>query len=1184
MPTNRTTPDILDFSVDDDFLWDQELPSRQITEDDGIMPPELVEYQESVRATSGMPVGQTYEEAQQEFKDNAARANFLGFYTDEEGKRRYLQVPTRDRQRYVDESDTIPMTLAGREFDAPRISGVDMAGPPSYLDTATKGLMLEAPRNVAAFVGSAIDRAGDVTGFWDTELGPAIEDNMPSLDRENATDGTILASDTGAIIGGLMGSGFLLGKSIITGGSQAASRAAPAADRIWGGLKTLANLKASEVIIGAAMDSETDPLLLGEDGLIASLTGIAPGASVSGAEEDRSKDIFNRNLNIMADGIMVSGILGTGVTAVQAVSKAGKVLIAPMFNLAQAPHEKRVLKDLAERLAIAEGENPSDVVARIAEFMENPENRQVIINLSDQMEETTRVIQLDPVAALRKGVQDGKVDLSPEQVAVLNNWQNSIERLAGQGSAVSTARARPSRELEAVYGDVSRSLGEEAPELSRQQVVEHVTRELNAENLAVANARTNLEKTTEELADSILNDPALLRNFSQQFNEGGQQLNLRAQPNQIRQQLVAGLKNTYIAAREATDAAFSAIKGGPIDSEGLIGAVRRMGLPVLNEAGAYGAYGNKPTEALFKAIKPPSGVDNFTDEDLVRQVSGWLEGNNITFETLYTELRPTLGKIADRSDKPAVQQALRDFIKWIDTDALEHVARSGDGQVAENARIAMQTYKERVAPWADLDYTSTGSRMGGTLAEFRAAADTLRRRETAELTNTPQMFEESVRKWTNETFVPGDSATVPRVDRVQAIIDANSEHFGNPEVIPEYLLADALTSGADHFHQLRAQGVSPQEAVRETIKLYQKWGEVFSESYPSFAGRIQSVINSLGNRVGDVNAAETALTRIEGRMAERKQQLINEEFADFFRNNNIATEDKSAQGVLRTLMRDPDNKLGPVLELAENNPVIRDGLRAAWLREAKDRMFAMSREASGNKPIRAARVESEFIDDDSASALAKSGRVIFGEDDPVYQSIMTLAELGADTQLARQARVVAGDSSTLQAAESRQQAKRVINDSIMATFGPLTRTGARIRLGANRVLDLVSDKDPFLVGVSSQIAANPDEFARVMSSIDTSRSVLLDRNARNYLLGLGARAGFYTEADVEGAISEYLAQSMLELIELEKDYSNSASGRLGTPMPHGYSRPSVRQDQTQPQAPTEEIDRQMQDFLQGLDQ
>lgn len=863
----------------------------------------------------------------------------------------------------------------------------------------------------------------------------------------------------------------------------------------------------------AVLDSETETLLFGENGLLGTDALEILGVKVT---DDAAQQVLAARTNLLADALIGAGIVEGGLrTGGKLLNFMNDVSLAQIITRVSGGMDgakQRAVKNILDELSSIEASSTGEdfLVARERLVKLIQENSEII--LSDAPSGVEPNIILDVFSSLEA---DGVV--TPRTLTKLRGMRTGAAT-AGGGDALVDAMDRPARAVDEVLrvrADESFSAGNNPERVADTIVAQQAVREQNALN-EVVTLEAAIRDNDVQAIRNILQDGRFGPVVERVMNTSPSQITAMSEDALVR--VARGAVDEINALNAKKNKLFSEIPEGVPFDYASFGAVLKDVTSNRNPMDTSGndVLGNKLVRRLVSAFKDTTGKTskklsfddgmNLTVEVIEKNPNAFQEKllkSGADFKTLHNQVRPEISNLIEEAyrngDKGAAQQLIK-IRRFID-EQIEWVANNtSNPEASKSAKVAMDFYKNdfvpllRDDPLESLDSTVT--------ANTRVDA-----KGNVTETKPTRIFNESTGTVSNIL----DGGTRADVTQLLNLLGRDATEVSSQD-IEEYITANIFENLYQTVRQGGLEGLD-DAAVSSLIQQYgtqlRALGDdsVLASQLDDFTQRILAARGSKGQLGAELEQAQTLLDGIkDDAFANMISPFLNKNSDDL-----IATSNPEAQ--LRNFIRGvngPDN-VATLLSQTNDNPVIREGLQNAYFKELRNSLMGATETVSGARVFKPTEVRKLLQDEGKLTAV---GQELFKGDEStarLVDSIIQLADRGA---AGRGARIIPGMSGTAEV----QAYQGAVNRLIYATVGPLNRTGTQLRAIAN----LAADKAD-ITGVFDQamslVTADATEFARIAEQVLRKErtvglaGIRVDREVADDMFRLAVRAGLYTQAD-----------------------------------------------------------------------
>jgi hypothetical protein len=843
----------------------------------------------------------------------------------------------------------------------------------------------------------------------------------------------------------------------------------------------------------AVLDSETETLLFGENGLLGYDAIEVLGVK---ATDDAAQQVLAARTNLLADALIGAGIveggLRTGGKLLNFMNDVSLSQIITRVSGGMDGAKQRAVKNVLDELSSIEASSTGEdfLVARERLVKLIQENSEII--LSDAPSGVDPNVILDVFSSLEA---DGVV--TPRTLTKLRGMRTGAAT-AGGGDALVDAMDRPARAVDEVLrvrADESFSAGNNPERVADTIVAQQAVREQNALN-EVVTLESAIRDNDIQAIRNVLGNERFGPIVERVMNTSPSQITAMADDVLVR--LAKGAVDEVTALNATKNDLFAAIpEGVEFDYAAFADDVARAttDLNAFDDTGKS-LLGTRLISTIRQGFEDAGGIDikdlgDLTVDDLA-DLSGMMMEAGVDFNTLYTKVRPRISSLADEAynnGQTEVGKRLASIRTAID-DQVEWVAKNADGEAADAAQTAMNFYKEDFAPLVrqgrnkELDQAIRTNRLDPLDLEDQTEATVKATLTEGTRNNVTQLLD----------LLGGDASKVSNVD------------------VEEYITANIF----EKLYQTVRQGGLEGLDDAQVSSLIQEYGtqlralgddSVLASQLDDFTQRILSARGSKDQLEEALEEAQTTLDGIkDDAFARMIQPFLNKNSDDL-----MATANPEAQLLAFVRGTNGPDQVRTLLAETGDNPIIREGLQNAYFKELRNSLMGATETVSGARVFKPTEVRKLLQDEGKLTAV---GQELFKGDEStarLVDSVIQLADRGA---AGRGARIIPGMSGTAEV----QAYQGAVNRLIYATVGPLNRTGTQLRAIAN----LAADKAD-ITGVFDQamslVTADAKEFARIAEQVLRKErtvglvGIRVDREVADDMFRLAVRAGLYTQAE-----------------------------------------------------------------------
>ena len=939
-----------------------------------------------------------------------------------------------------------------------------------------------------------------------------VQDNVSDINTDDSIGDTLIVEGAGIVTGG--GAGV----KIISWLPKLANT------KYVGGMAKMLGFEVGAV---STVSSDVDTMLIGEKAILNDMSGgsIQDFAPILGGMEINPDDpeyqqILDKRFNILADAILIMGPAETavrGITAAAAFSWA--MTGGQMFKaLKKGTAQEMVARDILDAFADVTGDPVKDKEAReyILKLVE--ENKDVFIEIPEQMGGNIEYTS-DTMSAIMRALENEDTETARR---LYQTAQGYLKRQVQEGSGSPQLIEKvslPGRKLEEVATQTDEVFGgTDGINLASDGFAGAGQKVIDDADGVVTNLNTQLDEVNNQVGTLLRDDPTFGEKISQ--IESIVKFDIYAGRNQAADGIVGNLRRAYEAMTKQKNDLYTAIKGGQINPEGLIETLVDLQPGQISAAKEQ----LKPNSIFGRLLDEVQLTTKMVDGEPVKETAEqmqvrmvrFIEKEGIDFQTLYREVRPAVAQNASdmfAQGNNAAGRVLREFVSYIDTRAVDDLIEFGDDEVAEAAVAAKEYYTSNYAPyWRD-----------GMALEEVANIHT----QTVGRTSK-EMVEEGVE-------IQGPKfAQESRQQVVGALSDTNREsgaqiinlldQDGNAGVVTDYIIGDIMGKLSG---RISGSTKIPDIDTADIIESLSNYGTLVRENFPDQAKRIDTLLGNLRNSSLTREQLELQIKSAQDAATKARDTIYNDKLSAFFQPNGkakingfkafeeILSNPQSARKVPGT-----EEFEGPLADLIKTaresgDPVLLDGMKAAYARFYKKKFLAATQELGGNRMLKTG--VNTAVRDELDNVLLY-GEAVFGDQPALMTGLRALLDETGIITRAKSAKPVGAGSDTV-ANSLQTQAKQALDKSVTLTVGVLSSLGARIRATGTGLINNAINKKG-VAKVTDALFADPDQFLEVARKI-IDKDGRYTSQAAEILKTYAFRVGVYNE-DNEPSDSDML--------------------------------------------------------------
>lgn len=495
------------------------------------------------------------------------------------------------------------------------------------------------------------------------------------------------------------------------------------------------------------------------------------------------------------------------------------------------------------------------------------------------------------------------------------------------------------------------------------------------------------------------------------------------------------------------------------------------------------------------------------------------------------------------ADPEALTLSLVDAAEYLDKETKKKLVEAGfefDPELADDMVVDFKKLQEIRTPLSkEISRRIKGNHPGASqLIKIR---DALKQTEDG-IKNVPELddalkYEREVRGPERKSGLPGELRDIRRQKTMDLPKKGKAErealhktltddqpdvpnHFVSyiakhrPEQTPlvlKYAYADAADKLSTKI--IAGEGltaVKPDEIVSGLMPYRQVLNS--NPQYAKEGKELDSFIASIQAAKGDVKRLQEIAKTRAADVEELKEKIFKTSLKEFYSQHGDALP--NGYESLVKLFRDPQatgkgtaGRLDDVIRRAKesDDPVVMDGIKAAWMRYVRDSVFEKAPSATSQRAVKAEVVD-DFLKGTGGNNLLTAGRKIFdGKDQILVDALETVLKPSLDVAVSAKS-----GSSQLAKGSPINDAKEGIAAAVRLKFGPLTREGTMINTLFAKGLQLIV-KNKKQEAALDAIMADPDGFLKAYDLFVKSGQPMKER-ARHFFRW-AVNSGVYNEGD-----------------------------------------------------------------------
>lgn len=1120
---------------------------EMITTDDGrevIVPPNATEDQIEQAKTSGV------------FTDQAelpelSRQMYDGFPATPEGREAALEL----YKAYEAAGETNALgivTYKGKQvpfpdlalFSAPDLDLEDDISQGIY--EGTKGILstIAALNDLLAAGGdaaanAAIDLAEEISGadIGDVDLTTnavgAVDDLLPSFPSDSegilgalAYEGSQLA--TGGVAGKVTGDKIVGGLSRLSarlGGTRNAAEASQYLLKYAPKTSNVVKALSTEAGMAAALNPEVGTLFIGENALLPLSEGIQ-----ADPDSPEYKQLMAKKANLLADAVLGARVVQGGL---EATAKGAKLVY--LFSgaatikgiLSTGSREEAFVKSVMDRLALAADpaaspERVADLQRQIVKLIED--NEQVIANIDDG--EVS--VGLSTLAAVQFALKNNDTETARRIVSSAQRIEQGAMGSGYSTNQLATTQGRPARAFEETTTDMYNTRGgAESVDAAGDSLRTSATTPIREAEATLANVEAEATQFADRISSEINSDPFFGGKIDQLNDVDG--VSIVLDRNASMDNIVSKLFEANRQMVGKKDELFGKIKGGRLNlrnAEGQqFGEILYERLQVLDKSFLDAGSPKKPGNSQLGELL--AVVNNLDEDDAIKFLS-----NNVTFQDLYTKIRPNLADTISRLERDgsfAATSAMQDLLKiksLIDDDAVVYLDETGQTKKIASAQEAMDYYKNEF---------STYWRDGGVLQDIDRVNNTSagRLNQAGPMDAARQNVEAGL---TDQMRLQGDNI-------LNALM--TKEGGGSVDDVVDYVIADAVatldTQAGKPLNEVDFASVRQKLMQRASLLDGNPATKQAADQVRSFLRQIQRMQQITPELAARIEKAQVAVQRVEeqayngalgrffgqgGKPNPNTEDILFRYFAD---KQAVGTVNGQPAGDLVELL----NRVDAIADPAERE-LTQKGIEAAFSKFTRERFLIASKEIPNQRGVSEAQIVKEL---GSVTNLLDRAELIYKNNPENVEGLRTLLQLNGIQAGTRKASTGAGNSIT----SDKAQATAAVNKLVTLTFGALSRIGARVRSGASGIVNEALD-GANSARIAEELLSNPQRFVEIARKVIPKEGDSLTQEQLDLFYAWAVRSQIYNE-DSETSQEDFM-MAVAEAIASGQDTLNTLENQM----------------------------------------
>ena len=1056
--------------------------------------------------------------------DDIEAEGFLGFGGRQEAFKKAL-----DRYRFYEQHPDSEKTMTGMlVYNNKIVPMPDQSFFTGDMGVSVSQKITQGLRNAGVNILETGEILTDLAGITDDET-TYIADNVPKIDTGDSTMDSIIVEGSGLVTGGGLGAKAL----------NFTLKKAPQFAR------TIGTFLGFELGVASTAESDAGTLMIGNKALLDDL-GLQP-AILEGLEvnpdDPKAQQEAAKRLNILMDGMAFAGMLEGGLKGADFLGRTVYNIFVDPFAKAGSisRQEQDFVRNLMDEL-INVGDDPKAIEAariKVTELIEA--NKDLYVDLPPELAENVS-ISLDTMSALERALRDDNTDAARDIIMKAQSTKKGVIQQPVGTNQTALKNAQPTDALEDVTKQAEINLGgDEAIVGANRAIQDQGVAEVDQAAGVLRTAEENLQNVNQRIIQELTDDPSIIGKATQLETKYG--FDIGSLRENSADEIVAAISRASEAMDNQKNNLFNAIEGGAVDYNAMIDVLKSLKPGQLDAAASAmpgdNLFGTLLEQTKLRMKEVDGQMVRETTEEMQERFARFAERNGLDFAKLFTEIRPSLVDSINSLERGSAAEkgaakALIKFKKYIDEDAMKYLEDVADDETLDAANEAMRYFREDWAPfWDD----------ASTLQEI----GTLRRTTTARGKQTP-MFEDAARQQVKTTISDDNRSVAANMVKLLE----RPEAAADPNLVTDFIIGDVLSTLSTRLDGPEAVSDLGLNAVRQSLSRY---STLIRKNFGQEADRIDALVAKLDSNSITKQQLKEEVVKAQRLADEAKNRIYQQELNGFFTAQGVRNPNGyETLSKIFTNQQSAD-RLTDLMARAEGNPIIQEGIQAAYTRWFRNNFLGSTKSAAGDRAMKAGSL---MANEEGIKNAFDYASIVFKDKPEFVSALDTLLTEAGFIQASRGSKAIPTGSGT---AELTEQIAAV-NRGITATLGVLSRIGARIRTTAVGAIQQNFNANAYYNMVDN-LMANPDEFIRVAKEVVKNEravgtipirlpgmgkaedflgkddlTLYLDRGAMYKMM---VRAGIYREGNEEDqrTFLEQLAQTELDFTKARDEFIQS---------------------------------------------
>ena len=1056
--------------------------------------------------------------------DDIEAEGFLGFGGRQEAFKKAL-----DRYRFYEQHPDSEKTMTGMlVYNNKIVPMPDQSFFTGDMGVSVSQKITQGLRNAGVNILETGEILTDLAGITDENTN-YIADNVPKIDTGDSTMDSIIVE----------GSGLVAGGGAVAKGASLVLKKAPQFAR------TIGTFLGFELGVASTAESDAGTLMIGNKALLDDL-GLQP-AILEGLEvnpdDSKAQQEAAKRLNILMDGMAFAGMLEGGLKGADFLGRTVYNIFVDPFAKAGSisRQEQDFVRNLMDEL-INVGDDPKAIEAariKVTELIEA--NKNLYVDLPPELAENVS-LSLDTMSALERALRDDNTDAAKDIIMKAQSTKKGVIQQPVGTNQTALKNAQPTDALEDVTKQAEINLGgDEAIVGANRAIQDQGVAEVDQAAGVLRTAEENLQNVNQRIIQELTDDPSIIGKATQLETKYG--FDIGSLRENSADEIVAAISRASEAMDNQKNNLFNAIEGGAVDYNAMISVLRSLKPGQLDAAASAmpgdNLFGTLLEQTKLRMKEVDGKMVRETTEEMQERFARFAERNGLDFAKLFTEIRPSLVDSINSLERGSAAEkgaakALIKFKKYIDEDAMKYLEDVADDETLDAANEAMRYFREDWAPfWDD----------ASTLQEIGS----LRRTTTARGKQTP-MFEDAARQQVKNTISDDNRSVAANMVKLLE----RPEAAADPNLVTDFIIGDVLSTLSTRLDGPEAVSDLGLNAVRQSLSRY---STLIRKNFGQEADRIDALVAKLDSNSITKQQLKDEVVKAQRLADEAKNRIYQQELNGFFTAQGVRNPNGyETLSKIFTNQQSAD-RLTDLMARADGNPIIQEGIQAAYTRWFRNNFLGSTKSAAGDRAMKAGSL---MANEEGIKNAFDYASIVFKDKPEFVSALDTLLTEAGFIQASRGSKAIPTGSGT---AELTEQIAAV-NRGITATLGVLSRIGARIRTTAVGAIQQNFNANAYYNMVDN-LMANPDEFIRVAKEVVKNEravgtipirlpgmgkaedflgkddlTLYLDRGAMYKMM---VRAGIYREGNEEDqrTFLEQLAQTELDFTKARDEFIQS---------------------------------------------